>query len=137
MCAGWMRSLPARSTIVRASLNTRWYARAAQVHRPAAPLHGRAEELAAGLVHRAVVAHLGGSHPGRQGVSALVVRPAPWPSFTLANRADCRAHAASTRARIAADGSPRRSSLSFWKGTRGTSTWMSIRSSSGPESRFW
>ena len=43
-------------------------------------------------------------------MSALVVRLAPWPSLALANRADCRARAASTRARIAADGSPRRSS---------------------------
>jgi len=34
------------------------------------------------------------------GVSALVVSPAPWLSFALANRADCRARAASTRARI-------------------------------------
>ena len=28
-------------------------------------------------------------------------------------------------------------SASFWNGTRGTSTWMSMRSSSGPDSRFW
>ena len=31
----------------------------------------------------------------------------------------------------------RRLSDSFWNGTRGTSTWMSIRSSSGPDRRFW
>jgi len=68
-------------------------------------------------------------------MSALVVRPAPWPSLALANRADWRARAASTRARIAADGSPRRSSDNFWNGTRGTSTWMSIRSISGPLTR--
>jgi hypothetical protein len=36
-----------------------------------------------------------------------------------------------------ADDSPRRSSDNFWNGTRGTATWMSIRSSSGPDSRFW
>jgi hypothetical protein len=54
MCAGWMRSLPASSAIVRASFSTRWYARALRFIARPQPLHGRAEELAAGLVHRAV-----------------------------------------------------------------------------------
>jgi hypothetical protein len=38
---------------------------------------------------------------------------------------------------MAAEGSPSRSSDSFSYSTRGTSMWMSIRSSSGPEIRFW
>ncbi len=92
--------------------------------------HGRAQQLPAGLVHGAVVAHLGGSHVGVGGQDRA------W-RHCLAKRAVWRARAASTRARMAADDSPRRSSDSFWKGTRGTSTWMSIRSSSGPERRFW
>ena len=50
--------------------------------------------VAAGLVYRAMIAHLGRAHIG---VGSQV---APCPSFTLANRADCRACAASTRARI-------------------------------------
>ena len=33
--------------------------------------------------------------------------------------------------------SPSRSSLSFSYSTRGTSMWMSMRSSNGPEMRFW
>ena len=44
---------------------------------------------------------------------------------------------AATLSRTAADGSPSRSLLSFSYSTRGTSTWMSIRSSNGPEMRFW
>ena len=67
--------------------------------------------VAAGPVHRAVVAHLRRAHTctlrcgaaASAGVSALVVRPAPCAfceSFTLAIRADCHARAASTRARI-------------------------------------
>ena len=35
------------------------------------------------------------------------------------------------------DGSPSRALLSLSYSTRGTSTWMSMRSSSGPEMRFW
>ncbi len=61
-------------------------------------------------------------------MSALVVRPAAGAGFVpsrtdadpaskpapTANRAVCRARAASTRARIAAGGSPRRSSVSHF-----------------------
>ncbi len=45
--------------------------------------------------------------------------------------------ARSTRSRTLALGSPVRWLLSFSKGTRGTSTWISIRSSRGPEIFFW
>jgi hypothetical protein len=46
------------------------------------------------------------------------------------------ARVASTRSRTVALGSPVRLSLSLSKGTRGTSTWISIRSSSGPDIFF-
>ena len=100
----------------------------AQVHLP----HGRAEELAAGLVHRTVVAHLGRAHVGVGRSGRRPGHPSRWQTGPIAAPAPLR-----RGARIAADGSPRRSSLSFWNGTRGTSTWMSMRSSSGPERRFW
>jgi hypothetical protein len=45
--------------------------------------------------------------------------------------------AASTRACTTLDFSPRRLSLSFSYSTRGAWMWMSMRSSSGPEIRFW
>jgi hypothetical protein len=38
---------------------------------------------------------------------------------------------------MACEDSPLSSAASFWIGTRGTSRWMSIRSSSGPLMRFW
>ncbi len=75
---------------------------------------------------------------GRGGVTA--------PLLPSANRAGCRSRADSTRAQIAPNVGRRRLAAalvvdaldeSFWNGTRGTSTGMSMRSSSGPESRFW
>jgi hypothetical protein len=73
-------------------------------------------------------------------------RTSPGPISALAsirvpsNRAACRARAASTRWRMASEGSPSRSSDSFSStrrvaSTRGTSMWMSIRSNNGPEIR--
>ncbi len=52
-------------------------------------------------------------------------------------RCSCRARDACIRSRSAADGSPVLSAASFSYSTRGTSTKMSMRSSSGPEMRFW
>ena len=43
----------------------------------------------------------------------------------------------STLSRTMAEGSPCRSEESFSYCTRGTSRWMSMRSSSGPDRRFW
>jgi len=43
----------------------------------------------------------------------------------------------STRARMFDDGSLSRLPESLSKSTRGTSTWMSMRSSTGPLMRFW
>ena len=42
-----------------------------------------------------------------------------------------------TRPRTVVLDSPSRSDESFSYSTRGTSIWMSIRSNSGPEMRFW
>jgi hypothetical protein len=80
----------------------------------------------------------------------LAPRPVGSPLPDPANRTVCRARPASTRARIAADGSPRRWSLNVplgtargaaegqvRKGTRGSSMRISMRSNRGPESRFW
>ena len=64
-------------------------------------------------------------------ISALHVSFVPW------KRRCCTARAASTLSRIRVELSPTRSSESFSYCTRGTSTWMSMRSSSGPEMRFW
>jgi hypothetical protein len=62
--------------------------------------------------------------------SALVRRCVPL------KRLVCMARAAATRSRTAWDGSPCRVPDSFSQLARGTSTWMSVRSSSGPEMRF-
>ena len=83
------------------------------------------------VVQPAVVPHLPRPNPCTPGASAFASIRVP------ANRAACRARAAFTRLRIAADGSPSRSSDSFSYSTRGTSIWISIRSSSGPGMRFW
>ena len=104
----------------------------AQVHLP----HGCAEELAAGLVHRAVIAHLGRAHVGVGGQpGALTVldvgKPRSLPrSRRLDPRPDRGRRLAATLVVDVID-------ESFWNGTRGTSTWMSMRSSSGLERRFW
>ena len=120
----------------------------AEIHLP----HGRAQELAAGLVHRAVVAHLGRTHTctlrcpqgkcrcvrvgGQTG--ALPVLDVGKPRG-LDPRPDRGRELAAALVVDAID-------ESFWNGTRGTSTWMStpalacgasVRSSSGSERRFW
>ena len=90
--------------------------------------HGRLHQGAAGIVQGAELAHLGRAHVGVAGSCA--------PGL-LAKRSRCTCRAFSTRAWIAAEGSPRRWLLSLSYSTRGTSMWMSMRSSSGPEMRFW
>ena len=69
-------------------------------------------------------------------ISALQAMPFDdLPICKFPNLFRCRSRAASTRACTFADGSPKRSSLSFLQSTRGTSMWISMRSSIGPEMR--
>ena len=65
--------------------------------------HRRTQKPPAGLIHRAVIADLGRVRCGVGGQTGA------WPSLTLANRADCRARAASTLARPENDTNPRAS----------------------------
>ena len=173
MCAGWMRSLPAKSAIVRASLAAMTLAPALHASASAGDTPARSGSspglsrcmaapstfgVAAGLVHRAVVAHLGRSHTCTCAAAQPQVqvcrrwssgrRPGrPWRWRTGLTAAPVRLpHVPGRGRRFAAALVVDAIDESFWNGTRGTSTWMStpalacgasVRSSSGPESRFW
>jgi hypothetical protein len=97
----------------------------------------------ASSARRAMLAHLGGAHTcicaasscrrdkASADVSALqssVSLPLVSP-ITPAKRSRCPSRASSTRSRMAALGSPSRSSASLSYSTRGTSTWMSTSQS--------
>jgi len=108
--------------MVRASLRTRWKARAESWRRWVA---ARKSGWAAASTSQCARTSAGP-------ISALHVTRA-----TPAKRRVWSARAARTRPRTSAERSPSRLSVSFSYSTRGTSTWMSMRSSSGPLMRFW
>ncbi len=102
-----MVSEPAKSAIVRASLSTRWNARALNCNCC----------IAARISDCPVASSLQNTRTSAGVMSALhSTRPLPL------NRCRCRSRAVSTRAATAHDGSPICSAVSFSYGTRGTST---------------
>jgi hypothetical protein len=84
--------------------------------------HGRLRQTLGGGLELAVLPHLGWSRRvvGRQ-LGAGEASPLPRPGLLDP----------------LLDESPRRSSANFPEGTQGTSRWVWIRSSRGPERRFW
>ena len=67
------------------------------------------------------------------GGQCISISPATEAAFSLPWRAIMRTRAITTRLRIAAERSPSPARASASAGTAGTSIWMSMRSSSGPE----
>jgi primosomal protein N' (replication factor Y) (superfamily II helicase) len=111
------RPRPARSAMLRATFRQRCRRRPLQPRRSAA----RRRKSAAGRSSAATLSSAAGS-------SAALGRP--W-------RACWRSRAAATRVATAALGSPSGGAIKASGGAASTSTWMSMRSSSGPDSRPW
>jgi hypothetical protein len=90
--------------------------------------HRGLEQALRAVVQHAMLVDVLGAHArvAMDGMDALA----------FANRSRCTARDATTRSRIAAEGSPFSSDASCWYSIAGTSTWMSMRSSSGPEIRL-
>ena len=118
-----MISAASMSAIVRASFRMRW--------------NERADSESCAIARRSSDCACSSRRVWQNSRTSVGVISALQTNRVPSNRARCSCRASSTRSRTVSDVSPVASDDSFSYSTRGTSTKMSIRSSNGPDMRFW